>query len=102
MDKWADYVIVGVQYNEDKSQILRVRRCPDLGDELGGMEIVSRERVVYDIHRGTSHATAYLIPGDNAWQMGNDVGIVTVKGTDFIRTDRNHTEADNLGRLPDF
>ena len=102
MDKWADYVIVGVQYDTDHSRIARVRRSPDLGDKLGEATIVSRASVVDSIRGESSYITAYRDPSDNAWRKGDDVCIVTVDGTDFIRIDGNETKADNLGELPEF
>jgi len=36
------------------------------------------------------------------WDLGDFIEIVRINGTDFIRTDRNHTPADNLGSLPEF
>lgn len=102
MDKWADYVIVGVQYDTEQSRIARVRRSPDLGDKLGKATIVSRADVVDGIRSGLSHVTAYRDPGSNTWRKSDGVGIVTVDGTDFIRTDGNETKADNLGELPEL
>ena len=102
MDKWADYVIVGVQYDADQSHIVRVRRCPDLGDKLGKTTIVSTKDVLDSIRGGSTHVTAYQNSSDRTWRKGDDVRVVRVGGTDFIRTDGNYIKADNLGELPEF
>ena len=101
MEKWADYVIVGVRYDADHSQIDSVRRCPDLGDKLGKANIVTRAEIVASIRSGATHVTAYRNDDDpDTWRKGDVVGIIAE--TDFIRTDGDKTKEDNLGKLPKF
>ncbi|MEM6843216.1 MAG: DUF3892 domain-containing protein [Bacteroidota bacterium] len=40
--------------------------------------------------------------GDNKWRKGEDVHIVEVNGEQYIRTDSNSKESDNLENLPEF
>lgn len=98
MGKWADYVIVAANRADDNSCISIVRRRPDLGDELGDPTIETRTDIIASIKGGKSHVTAYL--KDKQWVKGEDVRVVNLGGTDFIRTDRNETKEDNLGHLP--
>ncbi len=100
MDKWADYVIVAVQYDTNQSQIVKVKRCPDLGNELGKANVETREDVMESMGWGKTHVTAYS--KDGMWTRGDNVGIVNIGGVNFIRTDGNETKADNLGELPEF
>lgn len=61
----------------------------------------SRERVVAEIKiSGTDLLTARS--RNKMWIAGDRVGVVRIKGIDYIRTDGNRTEADNLGSLPEF
>ena len=99
--KWADYVIVAVQYNNNL-QIEKVQRCPDLGDKLGDVNIEARERIMAGMQKGVTHVTAYKNENDNTWRKGDVVDIVNLDGTDFIRTDNNDSKEDNLGNLPRF
>ncbi len=101
MARWADYVIVGVRYNVDNSQIDSVQRSPDLGDKLGKANVVKRAEIVASIRDGATHVTAYRNnDGTDTWRKGDSVGII--EDTGFIRTDGNKTKADNLGNLREF
>ena len=100
MNKWADYVIVGIRYNDDHSRIVAVKRRPDQGEKLGGEVRVGKKDIIDGISAGHTHITAYWSNG--SWSRGEDVRVIRVDGTDFIRTDRNRTKVDNLGELPEF
>lgn len=100
MGKWADYVIVAANRADDNSRISIVRRRPYLGEKLGDPTIETRTEIIASIKDGKSHVTAYW--KDKHWVQGEDVRVVNLGGTDFIRTDRNETKADNLGSLPKF
>ena len=39
---------------------------------------------------------------DGNWNKGQEVHIIEVNGTKYIRTDKNSDEDDNLGNLPEF
>ena len=39
---------------------------------------------------------------NNSWQKGAIVQKVNIKGTDYIKTVRDSTEKDNLGKFPPF
>jgi hypothetical protein len=103
MAKWADYLISAVRYNQAGTHIDRVMSHPDNGDSVGTGSEVTRQRVVALLDGGTTFMTIYKNPNDsNKWVRGAEVGIVTIDGTKYIRTDADKTKLDNLGDLPTF
>jgi hypothetical protein len=101
VDKWADYGISKVEYNKEWTHINRVLVHEDKGDSIGyGIEW-ARSKVVSLIESGKTFVTITKNNEAN-WNRGEDVRIITVKSTKYIRTDKNSTEADNLGKLPEF
>ena len=98
-EKWADYAIIAVSYDSNSTYIDCVEVRPDLGDKFGRSEHWSRSRVITSIKDGKSFVTAYENT-DNKWRRGENVSIVSVRGTQYIRTDRNSSSSDNLGNLP--
>lgn len=100
MEKWADYLISAVRYEDDQHiDCVKVRR--DLGDKVGKGSVQKRSWVVSKIESGNSFITIFKNE-EGKWRKGQDVHIVPVNGKKFIRTDRNKVEADNLGELPKF
>jgi len=53
---------------------------------------IKREDVIKAIKQGIRFAT----------QLGAEVSIFTLSGKEFIKTEGNATESDNLGELPRF
>ncbi len=100
MPKWADYVITAVRYSTDPKHIESVQARADNGESLGSPGTRTRTQVIGDIGAGTTFVTAYQ--KDEKWTKGEDVRVVIVDGTKYIRTDANSKAADNLGSLPTF
>ena len=101
MAKWADYVIIAVRDSRDPKHIERVRVRQDNGPSLSAPFELTRNQVVSKIEDDhKTFCTAYL--KDGTLHRGTDVHVVTVNGTKYIRTDKDKTEADNLGQLPKF
>lgn len=100
MTKWADYAITAVQYNDDHTRIMIVKRRMDLGEKLSEPDIKTRTEVVDSIKSGSSYVTAYY--RNNQWQKGDNVIAYEIDGEYFIRTDGNRKKEDNLGELPEF
>lgn len=98
--KWADYCISKVQYNVEHTHIIKVKVRPDNGDTLGTESEWMRTEIVNKIQDGKTFVT--VVESDSKWKKGEDVRIVTVNGTKYIRTDANSKASDNLGNLPDF
>lgn len=101
MAKWADFLISAVRYDKDKKHIFKVKKHEDKGDNVGSAETVARTVVVSELKKGYTYMTIYK--GDEGkWKKGEDVRIITVNNKEYIRTDANEKEADNLGNLPEF
>lgn len=100
MAKWADYCISRVRYNEQHSHIVKVEGMPDNDDELGTKVEFLREDVVSKIGRGITFVTVTLNEGK--YCKGEDVRIVRINSVNYIRTDQNQKESDNLGALPEY
>lgn len=98
--KWADYVITAVKFKTEKRHIEQVKIMEDNGEQLLAEQITSRQEIVSAIGRGVSFVTAY--PKDGKWQRGDNVEVVIINNTQFIRTDGDRIEEDNLGELPEF
>ena len=101
MEKWADYLISAVRYDSEHSHIEKVRVLEDKGDKLGSAFESLRQDVIANIKGGKTYITIYE-GGDNKWNKGEEIQIITVDGTEYIRTDRNQEKSDNLGNLPQF
>lgn len=100
MPKWADFVIIKVKYNRDRTQLEEVETRVDTGDALSSDPgWMTRQQVVEALPEVT-FVTAY--PKDGKWTRGEDVRVVTIRGEHFLRTDSNAVKADNLGELPEY
>jgi hypothetical protein len=100
MAKWSDYIIVAVRYTSTRTHIDSVEVRPDNDVSLGAPSIWSRSQVVTAIENGYTFVTAFL--ADGRWYQGEDVRIVYIAGSKYIRTDRNSRASDNLENLPEF
>ena len=101
MPKWADYGIYAVRFNALRTHIDRVRAMPDNGDSFGSSVEMARTEVIAAIKRGVTFVT--IIKGTNGkWNLGSKVFIVTIHGTEYIKTVNDDTAKDNLDNLPEF
>jgi hypothetical protein len=98
--KWADYLISAVRYDGDNSHIIKVKTHVDTGDGVDKPFEEKRETVISKLKNGKEYCT--IIKKDGNWKRGQMVHIVQVKGNEYIRTDKNETDKDNLGSLPEF
>jgi hypothetical protein len=98
--KWADYAITAVRYNQQQTHIeqLQVREVMD--SYLGSPNIKTRSEVIASIKRQFTYVTA--LKKLDKWEKGEDVRIITVSNVEYLRTDNNSRESDNLGELPEF
>lgn len=101
MEKWADYLISAVGYDLNKQRILKVKVSEDLGEKGSPPEIKERAWVISKLEDGREIIT---VRRNNKGELtrGEEVHILTVGNEKFIRTDRNHTDKDNLGELPEL
>lgn len=102
MVTWGDYAVTAVQYDEDGSQIVKVKRYDVGEDQLSNGTEKWRSEVVADINvDGYSYTTAFK-NDDGRWELGEEIHVVDVHGTNYLRTDRNDIAQDNLGELPEL
>lgn len=99
--KLADYYITEVRYNAEHSHIVRVKLHPDNSGYVGTQYEWARVEVVNALQNGQTFITI-VKNGDNQWRKGEDVRVITVNATKYIRTDANSKASDNLGNLPEF
>ena len=99
--KWADYCISKVQYDFEHTHIIKVKVQLDNGDTLGPESEWMRTQVVNSLQNSKTFITISKA-GDNQWRKGEDVRVVTINGTKYLRTDANSKASDNLGNLPEF
>jgi hypothetical protein len=102
MSKWADYCIVGVRFETDRKYLETVRILPDTGDLLVTGLIMARRQIVAGLHRGMTFTTALPDLEQLSYVKGELVGIVTVDGIDYLRTDTQPIAVDDLGNVPEF
>ncbi|OLC22457.1 MAG: hypothetical protein AUH71_06465 [Thaumarchaeota archaeon 13_1_40CM_4_48_7] len=101
MEKWADYGISKVHYDSDPKRMAEVVRMKDNGDKFGAAERRSGEQVIQDIKSPISYIT--LRRGTNGWSKGSPVEIVKHSDNEeFIRSEGNATDRDNLGELEKY
>lgn len=98
--KWADYLISAVRYNAEHSHLVKVNTYVDSGNGLKNPFKEKREDVIAKLKKGKKYCT--IIRKNGNWKKGQMVHIVLVKEKEYIRTDKNETEKDNLGSLPEF
>lgn len=101
MDKWADYGISAVKYNDEKTHINKVKVHKDEGDAIGSAEIWLRSQVITSLEDDKTFVTI-IKNSEGKWNKGEDVGIIKVNNNKYIRTDRNKISSDNLENLPEF
>ena len=101
MDKWADYGISDVSFNNAHTHINSVRIRQDNGETLGAVSAHSRADVVSAIRRGVTFVTIFK-GSDGKWQKGQPVYIGRINDTEYIKTVDNRKPVDNLDNLPEF
>jgi hypothetical protein len=100
-DKWADYLISEVRFNDEKTHIDKVMSHTENDDNKvsTGAEM-ERTKVISLL--GDDYTFATIIKADKGWKFGAKVRVVIVDGTKYIRTDADKIKADNLDSLPTF
>jgi hypothetical protein len=102
MAKWADYLITRVRFNSAGTHIDQVEVADDEGDSIGTKRNELRTTVIAKLRAEQTYMTAPPSTQSGKVTKGASVGIVTVNGTEYIRTDANKTARDNLDNLPTY
>jgi hypothetical protein len=96
------YAIIGKKMNDQGTQIAEVEVREIKGTKVGFEPILwSREEVVSAI-KGDQPIITLLRKEAPKWGRGEDIRVVSVNGTEYLRTDQKLDASDNLGNLPDF
>lgn len=99
-NKWADYLISKVRYDENHNHITDLFIHKDAGVKVKAGDTYSRQSVVDVITKGASFNTIYK--ENSTWKNGAKVEIVRIDNENYLRTDSNNVKKDNLGELPEF
>ncbi len=101
MEKWADYGISAVRFNDGGTKIDKVKVHKDKGNAMGDAEIWSREQIILALESEYTFITIFNHNQD-IWSEGKEVNIVQVGENKYLRTDNDQTPSDNLDNLPKF
>lgn len=95
--------ISAVQYGENYKGNKVIEKVKVHCDEYGIFPSMpwSREQVITELKNGVTIKTLVRAPSGR-FVIGADVQKVKINNTEYIRTDGNKTESDNLGELPSF
>jgi hypothetical protein len=96
MAKWADYLISHVG-RDSSGNVLKVLLHTDNGENVSTGIVRTKEEVIALLKKGYSIKTMIWIYPN--WKQGAEVQCI--KGTygEFLRTDSNKTDSDNLDNL---
>jgi len=100
MVKWADYCISAVRYNSNGTHIEKVQVHEDQDSSIGSPQTWTRSQVIDALDKRYTFVT--ITKNGNTWNKGADVHKVIVNNKKYIRTDKNQSASDNLGKLPRF
>jgi hypothetical protein len=100
MNKWADFGISAVSYNQDKTQIIKLKVHEDNVESMGQAVEKRRKQIFTGIKKGQTFTTVF--PKYGGLQKGEEVNIIIIDGEEFLRTDINQEKSDHLDNLTEF
>jgi hypothetical protein len=96
MAKWADYLISQVKRNSS-GVVIEVMLHEDNGDSITKIGIKTKDEVVNLLKK---RKTVYTILwGYPKWNKGAEVSYLSNSNGEYLRTNRNSTDKDNLDNL---
>jgi len=99
-----DYAISAVNYRTigTTSHIDQLWVSPFTDDHtIGHGMTFTKNQIITNIISGRRFVTIWK-GQDGTLNMGEEVKVVSVNRSAYLRTDRNEIEEDNLGELPEF
>ncbi len=99
--KEATYRISAVKYNKKHTNIIKVRTHEYKDDKMGIGYIEDRGTVIKNLLNNKTYHTT-IKNNFGKWIEGEKIRIIKIKNKEFIKTDNNKTEVDNLKELPEF
>lgn len=101
MTQHIDRFIAEVRYGQEHAYIVQVRGYANNNGSVGANYSQLRQNVIADIKKGIKYETIFR-NSEGKWQHGMLVTIVTINGTEFIKTKNDGIKRDNLDNLPEF
>lgn len=95
----ADFGVLAVRYNTDRTHIEYLRVAQDLPDSFGAKRIVSRGFVADLIRMNKATFKTWVKKPEGGWRSGADIHVLD---DEYLSTDPNNRKRDNLGNLPEF
>jgi hypothetical protein len=97
----ADFYIEKVRYNKDHTRIVWVSVRQDSSSKLSGPFNMVRKKMVSLMREGKQFMTIFRNE-EGKYRKGQKILVVSIKGSEYIRTDEALTEQDQLENLPEF
>jgi hypothetical protein len=101
MAKWADYLVSKVKYSNKPKRVISFKVHKFTGDSVGKEEVWTRSKVIEFMDKNETFYTIFKNP-NGRMDKGPQVKKVIINNADYLRTDDNKTEEDDLGKLPLF
>ena len=101
MEKWADYLVTKVRFEQDRRHIRHVRVRQEGMHGLEPEREFTRAELVRSIDYGRTFVTAFLDAEKSTFQKGGQLRIVDVDGAKYVRVDENKVKKDDLGGIPE-
>jgi len=97
----TDYYIEKVRYNKDHTRIIWVSVREDSRSKLSGAYNMVRTKLMSLIQDGKQFMTIFRNE-EGKYRKGQKISLIPVKGVEYIRTDQDPLEKDQLENLPEF
>ena len=95
----ADFCVIGVRYNSERTHITFVRVAEDLPGKFGTKHTVPRGFVADLIRMNKATFKTWVQNSEGKWVPGADIHVLEDQ---YLSTDRNSKVRDNLGSLPEI
>lgn len=96
MAKWADYLISHVR-RDSNGVVTEVMLHEDKGEIVHKIGVKTKDEVISLLKKGYTVYT--ILWGYPKWNQGAEVGYVRNSNGEYLRTNRNTTDKDNLDNL---
>lgn len=100
-NKWADYCISAVKFNNTHTHIDKVKAHSDEWDKISAYEEYTRLEIISMIKKWKTFVSITK-DSEGKWKKGQPVFIVLINNVEYIKTVRNDKAVDNLDDLPEF
>lgn len=96
MAKWADYLISHVKRNPS-GIVTELMLHVDNGDTVTKIGVKTKDEIIILLKKGkTVYTTVWGYP---KWNKGAEVSYLSNSNGEYLRTNRNSTDKDNLDNL---